>query len=58
MGSEYGNLGVSGVSHIVRRLEKTRAEDAHLNKGIVQVEKLILSNGQTPLYPLFILSLY
>ena len=24
IGSEYGDLGVSGVSHIVRRLEKRR----------------------------------
>ncbi len=46
IGSEYGSLGVSGVSHIVRRLEKTRAEDVHLNKKIMQVEKLIMSNGQ------------
>lgn len=46
IGKEYGNIGISGIGHIVRRLEKRREEDTYLDERIKRIETLIMSNGQ------------
>ena len=51
LGSDYGNLGVSGISHIVRRLEERRRKNNQFDKRIREAEEF-LSNGQArPLLP-------